>query len=204
MEEYTKRQEEIIDKATHIIDKKGIQGLTIKNLSREISVTEGAIYRHFKNKREILDSILEQFKKNQRNFQENTLQSNDSVYDIISAFFLHFRKVFEKNPAIVSVIFAEEIFQNDSELTRKVNEIIQNNEAFMFKVIKKGKEMGELRKDLDEQMMVNSIFGPFRLMVKKWKMQGFKGNLKESVNQLLEYLKATIFVIGNSPLAFSS
>jgi AcrR family transcriptional regulator len=189
MEEYTKRQEEIIDKATHIIDKKGIQGLTIKNLSREISVTEGAIYRHFKNKREILDSILEQFKKNQRNFQENTLQSNDSVYDIISAFFLHFRKIFEKNPAIVSVIF-----QNDSELTRKVSEIIQNNEDFMFKVIKKGKEKGELRKDLDEQMIVNSIFGPFRLMVKKWKMQGFKGNLKESVNQLLEYLKDTIFV----------
>ena len=194
MNELTQRQEEIIHKATQIIDERGIQGLTLKNLSNELGVTEGAIYRHFKNKREILDSILEQFKQNQRNFQEYTLQSNDSVDNIIFTFFSNFRKIFEKNPAIVSVIFAEEIFQNDSKLTRKVSEIIQNNEDFMFKVIKKGKKMGELREDLDEQMMVNSIFGPFRLMVKKWRMQGFKGNLKGSVSQLLEYLKATIFV----------
>lgn len=49
MTDFTPRQTEIIDKAIQLIDQKGIQGLTIKNLARETGVTEGAIYRHFDN-----------------------------------------------------------------------------------------------------------------------------------------------------------
>lgn len=194
MEELTKRQEEIIGKATQIIDKKGIQGLTIKNLSHEIGVTEGAIYRHFKNKREILDSILEQFKGNMKDFQESEFSGDKSFSDTLSSVLHHFRKTFERNPSIVSVIFAEEIFQNDSQLSEKVSQIIQSNEEFMLRAIKNGKESGELRKELSEQMMVNSILGPFRLIVKKWKMRGFTGSLKKDIDNLLEYLKATIFI----------
>ena len=194
MEELTKRQEEIIQKATQIIDKKGIQGLTIKNLSHEIGVTEGAIYRHFKNKKEILDSILEQFKSNMKDFQKAEFTGHKNFFDVLLSVFQHFRTIFENNPAIVSVIFAEEIFQNDSQLSEKVSQIIQSNEKFMLHAIKQGKANGELRKELNEQMMVNSIFGPFRLIVKKWKLSGFEGTLKKDVDKLLEYLKATIFL----------
>ncbi|MCK5088225.1 MAG: helix-turn-helix transcriptional regulator, partial [Melioribacteraceae bacterium] len=46
----TKRQAEIIDESIKLIADKGIQGLTIKNLSKAIGVSEPAIYRHFENK----------------------------------------------------------------------------------------------------------------------------------------------------------
>ena len=193
MHELTKRQEEIIYKATQIIDKKGIQGLTIKNLSSEIGVTEGAIYRHFKNKREILDYILEQFLQNIKQFRNEKYVEKLSVFEAFNSVFHHFRKVFEKNPAVVSVIFAEEIFQNDSQLSKKVSEIIRNNEQIMFEIINNGKERGEIRTTLNDQMMVNSLLGTFRFMVKKWKINSFKGSLKKDVDNLLEYLKATVF-----------
>jgi len=50
----TDRQIEIINKSIDIIATKGIQGLTIKNLSKEIGISEPAIYRHFESKTDIL------------------------------------------------------------------------------------------------------------------------------------------------------
>ncbi|MCD4664213.1 MAG: TetR/AcrR family transcriptional regulator, partial [Bacteroidales bacterium] len=41
------RQQQIIEESIKIIDEKGIQGLTIKNLSKAIGISEPGIYRHF-------------------------------------------------------------------------------------------------------------------------------------------------------------
>ena len=194
MQDLTKRQEEIVQTSVRIIDQRGIQGLTIKNLSKELGITEGAIYRHFENKREILSSILIQFKDNLKAFADSMDNPSLTTYDKISGILNHFRKIFEANPAIVSVIFAEEIFQNDNELSKVIAEILRNNQHFLLDIIEEGQQKGELRKDLNPQMMVDSIFGPFRLLVKKWKMAEFDVSLKESIDDFLQFLKATIFV----------
>ena len=55
----TKRQEEITKEAIKLISEKGIQGLTIKNLSKRIGISEPAIYRHFEGKTDILLKLLE-------------------------------------------------------------------------------------------------------------------------------------------------
>jgi len=194
MPELTKRQEEIIDTAIRIIDRKGIQGLTIKNLSKDIGVSEGAIYRHFENKREILVSILAYFQQRMREFHESSQLTGKTTFWKINATLNHFRKLFEENPAIVSVIFAEEIFQNDDELSRKVGELIRENRELMLALIKEGKANGELRSDLEDQMIVSSILGPFRLIVKMWKMEDFSVSLENSLESLMDYLKSTIFI----------
>ena len=59
----TERQQQIIEESIKIIDDKGIQGLTIKNLSKAIGISEPGIYRHFESKTEILLSILNNFKE---------------------------------------------------------------------------------------------------------------------------------------------
>ena len=194
MADLTQRQEEIVEKAIRIIDQKGIQGLTIKNLSKDIGVTEGAIYRHFENKREILTSILLHFQHKMNEFQKSSQLTGKSTFWKINATLNHFRKLFESNPAIVSVIFAEEIFQNDHELSSKVAELIKENQEFILSLIREGKSNGELRSDLDDQMMVSSILGTFRLIVKMWKMEDFSVSLENSLENLMDYLKSTIFI----------
>ncbi|NLB03802.1 MAG: TetR/AcrR family transcriptional regulator, partial [Bacteroidales bacterium] len=57
----TPRQTEIVETALNLINENGIQGLTIKNLSKKIGISEPAIYRHFENKIEILLAVLDTF-----------------------------------------------------------------------------------------------------------------------------------------------
>ncbi|MFW6103697.1 MAG: TetR/AcrR family transcriptional regulator, partial [Bacteroidota bacterium] len=152
MEELTQRQEQIIDKAIRLIDQKGIQGLTIKNLAKETGVTEGAIYRHFENKKQILCAILGMFREKMKAFQASARSADKTAYGKIQVTLNNFGQFFEANPAIVSVLFAEEIFQNDNELSEKVAELIKENQEFMLSLIQEGKSNGELRQDLDDQM----------------------------------------------------
>ena len=48
----TERQQQIIEESINVIHSEGIQGFTIKNLSKAIGLSEAAIYRHFKSKTE--------------------------------------------------------------------------------------------------------------------------------------------------------
>ena len=67
----TEKQLNIIDASIELIAEKSIQGFTIKNLSQKIGVTDGAIYRHFKSKTEILQNILHSFQNEAKETLDN-------------------------------------------------------------------------------------------------------------------------------------
>ena len=52
-------RERILEDALRIVDTEGLQGLTIRRLAQELDVTPMAVYRHFKNKSDILDGLIE-------------------------------------------------------------------------------------------------------------------------------------------------
>ncbi|MCK7470130.1 MAG: TetR/AcrR family transcriptional regulator [Desulfomicrobium escambiense] len=55
------RKKEIIEAAINLIAESGIQNLTVRGISAKIGVTDAALYRHYKNKTDILLGILKLF-----------------------------------------------------------------------------------------------------------------------------------------------
>ena len=52
-------RESISATALQLIDKQGLEGLSMRRLGRELGVEAMAIYHHFKNKGELLEAVLE-------------------------------------------------------------------------------------------------------------------------------------------------
>ena len=50
-------RQELIDRAAIVIDRDGIEALTLRGLARELGVSHGAPNRHFKNKAELLAAL---------------------------------------------------------------------------------------------------------------------------------------------------
>jgi|AntRauTorcE11898_2_1112593.scaffolds.fasta_scaffold00440_14 AcrR family transcriptional regulator len=188
----TKRQEEIVWSAIHLIDAKGIQGLTIKNLAARMEFTEAAIYRHFKSKANILTAIIELFKAQTAQIINEKEQSHEESLNQLKNIFLRYSSIFTENPAIVSVIFAEEIFQNEASLKARLTEIIETNELFLGRLVQQGQKNGEIRNDIDPTMAATNLLGSFRLIVKKWKLNGFKYSLKDETKRLTEYFSTIL------------
>ena len=59
----TPKQQEIIKCARRIIASKGVENLTIAELSKELKLTQGAIYRHFRSKKEIIGLLIDDIEK---------------------------------------------------------------------------------------------------------------------------------------------
>jgi len=190
----TERQQEILGHAIDLISEKGIQGFTMKNLSKRLGISEPAIYRHYDNKIDILVSLLDYFTNSTSGiFNDQKMSHLNAVERLKIIFNKHFETL-ERTPALVAVIFSEEIFRNKAILSNKVKLIMERNAAAIEAIIDEGKQKGELDTAIDTQQLTTIFMGSLRLLVKRWQMCNFDFNLKQegdalfgTLNQLVNY-----------------
>jgi AcrR family transcriptional regulator len=186
---YTVRQKEIIGKSIKLIAEKGIQGFTIRNLAHEVKVTESALYRHFKSKGGILCAILKIFEQELNGFIEKLKPMKMSSLEKIEYVFDAHIDRFVKNPALVSVLFAEEIFKNEKELASRMNVILQINHNNFSDIIKEGQAKGEIRDELSHDQLAMVALATIRLTVKKWELSKYSFNLLEEGEKIKETIR---------------
>ena len=174
---FTERQIEIIDASKDLIGRKGIQNLTIKNLAEKMSFSEPALYRHFRDKTEILKSLLlfhrEIIKSGIFKILNSDQSSLEKFQKILEFKFNHIKK----NPAIVMVIFSENSFQYSSVLSSIVSKIMKQRSKKIIELLKEGQKNNEIRNDIESEQLATIIMGGIRKTILNWKLEGFKSDL---------------------------
>ena len=182
--ELSQRQQEIVDISIGVIADQGIQNLTIKNIAGAIGISEPAIYRHFDNKFEILNSVLDTFQEISIDVLDSEeIKAKNSLVKIQHFLFDRYRRCSE-NPKLAKVMFSEENFQDDERLAKKVLMIMHSHKEKMHKVITEGQSNREIRNDIDSTSMFRIVFGPMRLLIKQWCLSGFAFDLKDEGRKL--------------------
>lgn len=192
--DFTERQIEIMEAATLRIDKFGIQELTIKNLASDLSLSEAALYRHFKSKNEILLGLLTYFILEMNERLALIIEDKEKQpSELLKKVFVSQLNTFVQKPAIVSVIFSEGIFQFNKELSDKVSTMMALMQKNINTLITKGQNEGVYGKLLGTDTITTIIMGSMRMVVLKWKLSGNKSNLvndgKNVLNGLLKMLE---------------
>jgi AcrR family transcriptional regulator len=183
---YTERQLEIIHTGIKLIAEKGLQGLTIKNLSNAIGISEPAIYRHYKNKKEILVNIIDFFSGSTESRIGEIAQSDRSSFDKLRlAFEFQFSRL-QKNPALISVLSSEEIYRGEDYLKEKIKDITLLVAEKLEAIVKEGQEKHEIRDDVPSTQITVIIMGAMRMMMVKWQLFEQKIDLLEEGTQILE------------------
>lgn len=188
----TDRQVEIIEISMSLIAENGIQGFTIKNLSKQLGISEPAIYRHFENKTAILISILDNFKEMAGMMSTLFTESDKTAISKVEFLFLRMLDIFTEQPSIISVIFSEEIFKNDTVLRNKILEIHNMNQSKIEDIIEKGQTENNVRSDMDKSTLALIFMGAFRLLVKRWDLNNYNFNLKQEGAKLINSFKLFI------------
>lgn len=186
--DFTKRQTEILLAATQLIGEKGIQNLTTKNLAERMSFSEPALYRHFKNKNDILISVLLFYKGLLKKGLSEIIQSNNHSFDKIGQMIDFQFNHFSKNPAIIMVIFAETSFQYNHDLSKTVYGILTQKKTLVEQIISEGQLKDEIRKDISPSQLTNLIMGSMRFTVLKWRLENYTSDIKSEGKELLNTL----------------
>ena len=187
---FTKRQIEILDASKDLIGTKGIQNLTIKNIAKKVSFSEPAIYRHFKNKSEIIKSVLlfqrEIIKNGIFSILKSDIPSIEKLKTIIDFQFNHF----QKNPSIITIIFSESSFQYFvSDIIQKM---IKKRNQKLIQILKEGQVEESIRNDISAEQISTIIMGSMRLTVLNWKLSNFETDLIKEGKELWQTIEKLI------------
>lgn len=61
-----KTKERILVESLHLFEKRGFEAVSVSDIAGCMGMTKGALYRHYKNKQDILLSIIERMRENDR------------------------------------------------------------------------------------------------------------------------------------------
>jgi AcrR family transcriptional regulator len=191
MNDYTDRQNQIIQESIQLIADKGIQGLTIKNISKAIGISEPAIYRHFENKNDIILAIISTMKES-TNKELSQIDDNNATIEKIKKMIQGHTNRFINNPSLTAIIFSEEIFNNNSILAKPIRMMMRMNQNKMISMIENGQDVGDVRVDINAEQISLMVIGSFRFLVSKWHIMNFDFDLKKEVNEMLNAIEIVL------------
>ena len=140
----------------------------------------------------ILVAILENFKNFASTISSEILSKNENALDKILMVYSSYFKKFAETPSLVSVIFSDEIFKNDKNLSGKISSLLNANEEMFSSIIKDGQKANEIRNDIDNKQIALIIMGTMRLLVKKWETTSYSFDLRKEGKKLFTTIKTVI------------
>lgn len=136
------RQEEIKISVLKIIKNEGIKSISIKNLAKYTQLSEGAIYRHFKTKRAIILSIMDDVANDMIGALKTVALRSDSPQKRLHEYLCKTVTYLIKNNGITMLLFSEASQTNDLEMLEKLNYIFYSQRNYVKHIIREGMEIG--------------------------------------------------------------
>ncbi len=181
----TSRQNEIIEAAIRIISRKGIQEFTIRSLSRELGISEPAIYRHFESKTDILAALLEFLHADTIATFDTVSGDGPALAQLEQYFSLLFLRLQER-PAVAAVVFSDEVFLNEERLAATVRALVELTIDNTTRLLTHAKQNAEIPADVDEYDLATLLSGGVRLLVRRWHMDSGSWNLCERGSRVIQ------------------
>ena len=186
IETTTNRQIEIIEVAGRLLIDKGVKGMTTKNLSIELGFSESALYRHFKNKEDIIVLLINYLETKikerlQPIYDNNLLSPIDKLITLFNSQFSYF----QQNPHFIVAILSEGLFDETEKINASIMKIIDYKTQLIATIIDDAKQKNLLNPEISTPDMVHIIVGSFRMTMLKWKFSGFQFDLVSNGNSIM-------------------
>jgi AcrR family transcriptional regulator len=182
------RREGIIISTIETINEVGLQNLSTKLIAKREGVSEGTLFRHFKNKTEIMIAVIDHFSQFDNDIIGTTINRRLDPIETIRHFVCAYAEYYENYPAITALVKAYDSLMCDPELSDKVKSIITKRSEFILKTVKQGQEQGVITSEVDSELLESLITGGSRDICLKWRMSKFNFSLKDRTLAMLDSL----------------
>jgi AcrR family transcriptional regulator len=186
------RKQQIIDAARKLIIRKGSEHLTVRAMAKEVGLTEAAIYRHFKSKREILSFLMNHIMDTMLHDVERSTAENSPSLDTIEQVLKHHLSEIEQRKGMSFQIIAEIISLGDKKLNKDVYEKLNLYVDRLANLLSEGARSGYIRDDIDFESSALLLFGMIQGLSNIWALSGYSFDLKAKYESLWAIYKKAI------------
>lgn len=192
--EIKKRQLEIIEAAGEILTESGLAGLTTKNLAAKMGFAESALYRHFKNKEEVIVTMLQYLAADMDKRLTGCVAKLDNPVEKIKAVFNNQFDFFQKHPHFLVAVFSEGLLEESKKINAAIMQIMATKRKHLLPIIKQGQLEGVFETAAPAEDLLHIIMGSFRLHMLQWRMTDFSFDVIQKGNKLMASILALIKV----------
>ncbi len=178
------RQKEIASAARKLIVKYGSEHVTVKRMAKEIGVSEGAIYRHFKSKRDILSVLIDDIEKTLIQDIDNNLSSQLNALEILGKIVADHISSIEQKKGVSFQVIAEIISLGDKKLNKKIYDVITKYLVRVQAILTEGVKSGVINPDINTDATAKLFFSMIQGIVNIWALSQYSLNLEEEYKPL--------------------
>lgn len=187
------RKDRLIITTIEIMEELGIQGLSTREIAKRQGVSEATIFRHYKNKNELIIAVLDYFSQFDNEIFQSTKLKGLNPLGAIQFLISSSVEYYENYPAITSIMQMLDVLRYQPELTDKVKGILYNRFHFIEQLVEEAQIAGEINKNISSESIAYLITGSSREICLRWRIEGMGFSLKETtlstINVLLNSLK---------------
>lgn len=153
------RQEQIKQAVLDIIYTDGLKNLSTRNLANRISMSEGAIFRHFPTKQDIILSIINDVQKDFIGKLRKIANKKVEPESRLEEFVCETVNYLIKNKGITMLLFSEASHNNDASMKSRLQQIFNNQKKLISKIFLDGIAAGTWNKDVPVESLAMLYMG---------------------------------------------
>ena len=184
------RRKQIADAARTVAVRYGSEHVTVRRIAKEIGVSEGALYRHFKSKHDILSLMVERIQEDLVADIQGGAVGQTPLGILDNALRNHISSI-EQRKGVSFQVIAEIISLGDKKLNKQASEALDKYAGLIGDLLSEGIEAGEIRKDVDPEKAATLITAAIQGLVSRWALGKYSFNLEEEYLALWNMLRAT-------------
>lgn len=159
------RRDEIITASLRIIEKNGLDNLSVADIAAEIDLVPSAIYRHFGGKEDIINALIDFVDRSlQSNAARVAAQAGPSVRQLELLYGLH-TDFLKTQPAIPRIVFSLLASNKKPAFKKRILAVIANYVKQVQAMIAQGQSSGEITAAIDPSAAALLFLGMIQPLV---------------------------------------
>lgn len=168
------RRQQIAEAALRIISGKGVHRLTAQELGREVGIADGTIFRHFKDKAEIVRAAIAHL--------EGVLFTGfppeaDDPLKRLETFFVGRLALVQRMPSVFLAAFSDRLEEAAGEDGGVVRSIIERSQAFVRQCLVEAQERRQIDPSLSVEALTLVVVGTLQAAAFAHRRSGEKSKL---------------------------
>lgn len=151
---YNRRREQLLDIATHLFAKYGLEGTTTKDIAEAAGVSPGLLYHYYSSKEDLLISVIRRFREQKCSCENDTEYCELSLGEGLRYILSNFKEFVSKNRDLLWIVFrAAAIFPSVNDVLK---EFEKSDRGGMVAFFEKKIQSGEM-KAIDPGLVAKSL-----------------------------------------------
>jgi len=169
------RYDAILEAAKRAFSENGYEATSIADIARIAQISDGLVYRYFRNKRELLYEVLKKF------YERILLDLETQVFKYalfparLEALILRHLQVFVSDTDLCRLFISEVRTASDYEGS-PIQELNRLYTSVLIRIVKDAVKTGEVRSDVNPKLLRDVIFGAIEHLA--WRHVNGKGQLR--------------------------